>query len=146
MIHLLIVTHGEFGAYLVEAAEEIVGPQEEGVQVVSISARQSIEEVKARVAAAVQGLSGGDGLVVFTDMPGGTPTNAVLPAVSGLGGRVRVLSGFNLYMLVSAFNHRRGLTLEELAARLLEDGRKSIVDVGQAFQSRGQRRRAPSTP
>lgn len=128
MVNLVIVTHGEFGAYIVEAAESIVGRQGDGVAVVSISARVGAEELRRRVEAAIQELRGRDGLIVATDIPGGTPSNAALPAAKDLD-NVAVISGLNLYMLISAFTHRRSMGFSELARKMVADGQRSIRDI-----------------
>lgn len=135
MINFIIVTHGEFGAYLVEAAESIVGRQGEGVAIISISARLSVDEVRRRVEAAVRDLAGPDGLIIATDIPGGTPSNVVLPAVKDLE-KVAVLSGLNLYMIVTAFSYRRALAFEELSRKMLADAQRSIKDVKAALLSK----------
>ncbi|MBI3548811.1 MAG: PTS sugar transporter subunit IIA [Elusimicrobia bacterium] len=140
MVNFLIVTHGEFGAYLVEAAEEIVGPQREGVRTVPISSRLSMDQVKIKLEEAVKQLSGKDGLIVATDIPGGTPSNAVLPLVKDAPG-VAVVSGLNLYMLISGFGRRKELPVDLLAARMIEDGRKTIQDMKALLASRPARTR-----
>lgn len=126
MVSLLVITHGDFGAYLVEAAESIVGPQK-NVRCVGVSPRLPVDEVRRRVLEAVTELGGGE-LVVAVDMPGGTPCNVVLPVVKDLPG-AHVVSGVNLYMLVSAFNNREGAAPEELAERMIECGRRAVADV-----------------
>ena len=126
MVSLLVITHGDFGAYLVEAAESIVGPQK-NIRCVGVSPRLPVDEVPRRVMDAVSELGGGE-LVVAVDMPGGTPCNVVLPVVKDLPG-AHVVSGVNLYMLVSAFNNREGAALAELAERMIECGRRAVADV-----------------
>ena len=138
MVNFLIVTHGEFGAYLVEAAETIVGRQAQGVRVVGISARLSVPEIRERIEKAVKELSCADGLILFTDMPGGTPSNLSFPAVKDAA-RVEMVSGVNLYMLVSAFNHRDDMPLEKLVEKTLSDGQKSIRDIRAMFVSGAKR-------
>ena len=133
MVNLLVITHGEFGAYLVEAAEGIVGPQE-GVRCVGISSRLTVEEVRARVREAVAALGPGE-IVVAVDMPGGTPCNVVLPVVKDLA-KAHVVSGVNLYMLVSAFNARRDCDGAGLAERMIDCGRKAIGDVKSRLAAR----------
>ena len=135
MVNFVIVTHGEFGAYLVEAAESIVGRQGEGVAVVSISSRLSVEEVRRRVEAAVRDLRGAGGLIVATDIPGGTPSNTALPAAKDLPD-VAVISGLNLYMLITAFTHRKDLGVSALRDKILADGQRSIKDVKAALLSK----------
>ncbi|MDE2291206.1 MAG: hypothetical protein KGL53_03915 [Elusimicrobia bacterium] len=133
MVNIIVITHGEFGAYLVEAAESIVGPQK-GVRCVSVSARLPVSEVSRRVHEAVQELGPGE-LVVAVDMPGGTPCNVALPAVKELPAAA-VVSGVNLYMLVSAFNAREGLDAAALAQRMIDCGRRAVADVKQMLAAK----------
>jgi len=135
VINFLIVTHGEFGAYLTEAAESIVGPQEEGVRVISISPRVAVGELRERIRRAIAELSGADGLILFTDMPGGTPSNLAFPLVQHAP-RVEMVTGVNLYMLVSAFGHREDTALPDLVEKILADGQKSVCDVRRRFLAR----------
>ena len=137
MVNFLIVTHGEFGAYLVEAAETIVGRQE-GMRVVGISARLSVPEIRERIQRSVKELVGGDGLILFTDMPGGTPSNLSFPIIKDAA-KVSMISGVNLYMLVSAFSHRYDLPFDRLVEKILNDGQKSIRDIRQMFLSSAKR-------
>lgn len=135
MINIIVVTHGEFGAYMVEAAESIAGRQEAGVRTISISPRVGAGEARERVKKAVKDLAGGDGLIVFTDMPGGTPNNLAFPATKDLT-KVEVISGVNLYMLISAFINRGAYGLEELIRKVIADGQKSICSVREMFLAR----------
>lgn len=129
MVNFVIVTHGEFGAYLVEAAENIVGRQAEGVVVVSVSARLSVEEVRRRIETALADLREGDGgVIVATDIPGGTPSNVALTVAKDMAG-VSVISGLNLYMVVTAFSHRKTMTAAEMTDKMLADGARSIKDI-----------------
>ena len=137
MINFLVVTHGDFGAYLTEAAESIVGRQEQGVRVVSISPRVCVADLSQRIRKAIAELGGADGLILFTDMPGGTPSNLAFPLVKDAP-NVEMLTGVNLYMLVSAFNHRSDYTLQALVEKVLADGQKSVCDVRRRFLARAR--------
>ena len=132
MINFIVVTHGEFGAYLVEAAEGIVGPQPQGVRVIATSSRLSVPEIRGKISSALRELSNSDGVIVFTDMPGGTPNNLSFPMVKDAH-CVEMISGVNLYMLISAFSHRDHLTLSRLVEKIVSDGQRSIKDVRQMF-------------
>jgi PTS system mannose-specific IIA component len=134
MINFIIVTHGEFGAYLVEAAEGIVGRQTHGVRVVATSSRQSVGEIKRRIESALAELANPDGVILFTDMPGGTPNNLSFPLVRNER-RVEMISGVNLYMLISAFGQREQMPLEKLVEKIVADGQKSIRDIRAMFLS-----------
>ena len=137
MVNILIVTHGEFGAYAVEAAETIVGVQT-GVRSIPITPRMTVEDAKARLAAALDELAGPDGIVMLTDIPGGTRSNLSLPLSRERAGVV-VLSGLNLYMLVTAFSNRT-LPLEELSQKLLKNAASSILDLSQLLRARAKTR------
>jgi len=131
MINFVVVTHGEFGAYLVEAAEGIVGRQA-GVRVIATSSRLSVPEIRQKIARALRELANDDGTILFTDMPGGTPNNLSFPLVKDAP-RTEMVSGVNLYMVVTAFSHRNRLTLQRLVEKTVADGQKSIRDVRAMF-------------
>ena len=128
MINIIIVTHGEFGAYLVEAAESIVGVQHEGLKNISISPRMSLERVRSVVASAIEEMRSEDGLVFLLDMPGGTPMNIVLPLAKDIPGSA-VICGVNINMVTSAFAYRKDLGFDALVGKVMEDGRKAICEV-----------------
>jgi PTS system mannose-specific IIA component len=132
LINFIIVTHGEFGGYLVEAAETIVGRQTAGVRVVPTSSRLTVPEIKHRIEKALKDLASPEGVVVFTDMPGGTPNNLSFPLVKDAR-NVELVSGVNLYMLVCAFSNRDRLTLRSLVEKVVADGQRSIRDVREMF-------------
>ncbi|MBI4060075.1 MAG: PTS fructose transporter subunit IIA [Elusimicrobia bacterium] len=134
MINFIVVTHGEFGAYLVEAAEGIIGRQARGVRVVATSSRQPIADIRQRVKRALAELANPDGIILFTDMPGGTPNNLSFPLVRDER-RVEMISGVNLYMLVSAFSQRERMPLDKLVEKIVADGQKSIRDIRAMFQA-----------
>ena len=138
MVNIVVVTHGEFGAYLIEAAESIVGRQAQGVRAVSISSRLSVSEISARIRRVVEEMrKTGDGVLLFTDMPGGTPSNLAFPVIKDMPA-VEMVSGVNLYMLVSAFSHRDRLALAPLVEKIILDGQKSIRDIRQLLLSKAR--------
>ncbi len=137
MVNFIVITHGEFGAYLIEAAEAIVGEQAQGVRSVSISPRHSIEEVRERFRAALEQLDGPDGLIVVSDMPGGTPTNVALPLIKDRA-RAEMVSGLCLYMLVVGFTQRRERGARELAGAMVEAAQRSAQDM-KALLAAGKR-------
>ena len=127
MINFIIITHGEFGAYLVEAAEGIVGAQAEGVGAVPVRSRQSLQEIRGQLESHIHELQSPQGLIIFTDIVGGTANNIALPLVVNLS-KTTVISGVNLYMLISAFSHRQSFSFDDLTQKVLEDSKKSIQD------------------
>ena len=128
MINIIVITHGEFGAYLIEAAEGIVGVQHEGLKNVPISQRMSLEKVRSVIEAAIAEMRSDDGLVFLIDMPGGTPMNVVLPLAKDIP-ESAVICGVNINMLTSAFAYRKNLDFNGLVRKVLEDGRKAICEV-----------------
>lgn len=128
MINLIVITHGEFGAYLIEAAEGIVGVQNAGLKNVSISPRMTLERVKECVGKAIEDMRTDDGLIFLLDMPGGTPMNVALPLAKDIA-RSAVICGVNINMMTSAFAYRGSLDLDRLTAKIIEDGRKAVCEV-----------------
>jgi len=128
MINIIVITHGEFGAYLIEAAEGIVGVQHEGLKNISISPRMSLEKVQSITAAAAAEMRSEDGLIFMIDMPGGTPMNVALPLAKDIA-KSAVICGVNINMLTSAFAYRADLDFDGLVKKILEDGRKAICEV-----------------
>jgi len=132
MVNVVLVTHGEFGAYLLEAAEMILGAQKEGVSVVGISPRTSAEKAHAMVLAAVSAQPAQDGVVFLTDMLGGTPTMISMPVAKNLP-KSAVMSGVNLSMLLCALNYRSKMNFEQLTEKILAEGKKSVCDIKALF-------------
>ncbi|MBI2070209.1 MAG: hypothetical protein HYT79_06360 [Elusimicrobia bacterium] len=139
MVSIVIVTHGEFGAYLLEAAEEIVGrPAEQCVVVAAISRRLSLPEVRQKIEAAITEAvksSGSEGVLALCDMLGGTPCNETL-LLARKYPKIEVLAGVNLYMIISALMNSRRLGLESLLSKVLEDSRRSVANAREIFLSK----------
>ena len=128
MINIIVMTHGEFGAYLIEAAEHIVGEQKKGVKNISVSSRLSLEEMCSSVHYSIKEMKSGDGFIFLIDMPGGTPMNIVLPIVKDMP-KTAVICGLNINMLTSAFSYRKILGFDKFVEKIMDDGKKSICDV-----------------
>lgn len=123
MIGLVIVTHGRLAEEFVAAMEHVVGPQEQ-VQVVAIGPDDDMERRRDEILEAVEAVDSGEGVIVLTDMFGGTPSNL---AISLLGrGRLEVIAGTNLPMLIKLASARKDLPLEEAVAAAQEAGRRYI--------------------
>lgn len=129
MIGLVVVAHGALATEFVSVAELILGAQENLVSV-PIAPDEAIESMKERIGKAIQTVQTGDGVVVLTDMFGGTPTNLALTFLDE--GKVEVLSGLNLPVLVKLASGRsvdegdEPKTIGELARVASEHGRKNI--------------------
>ena len=125
MIGIVVVTHSQLGEALIEAAEFIVGSRPEGVVSVSIDLNQNVDKLREKVVAGIKKAGREEGILILTDMFGGTPSNISYSFLEE--GRVEVLSGVNLPILVHAMNSRVKMGLNELAASLETFGRKSIT-------------------
>ncbi|MFM8990835.1 MAG: PTS sugar transporter subunit IIA, partial [Alphaproteobacteria bacterium] len=123
MIGLVLVTHGRLAAEFVSALEHVVGPQR-NVRAICIGAEDDMEMRRAEILAAVAAADEGDGVAVLTDMFGGTPSNL---AMSILGkGRVEVVAGMNLPMLIKLASVRSTMALDAAVVEAREAGRKYI--------------------
>jgi PTS system mannose-specific IIA component len=123
MVGVVVVAHGRLAEEYLAVNEMIVGrlPQ---LSAVAMSPQDSGEAVRERLVAAIREVDGGDGVLVLTDMFGGTPCNLSLSLFDGK--RVEVVSGVNLPMLIALSTHREGKGLGELAAFLKGYGQKNI--------------------
>ena len=120
MIGMVLVTHGRLAAEFVSALEHVVGPQR-NVRAICIGPEDDMEMRRAEILAAVAAADEGDGVAVLTDMFGGTPSNL---AMSILGkGRVEVVAGMNLPMLIKLASVRSTMALDAavVEAREAED-------------------------
>lgn len=129
---ILLVTHGEFGQALLAAAEIIVG-QQAGVQAVSVLASHGVEEIIVELKASLGRLDVGKGVLILTDLFGGTPTTLSLSLLKG--GNIEVVSGVNLPMLLKSLQGRE-LPLAELAQQAKEAGQKGIVVPGEMLRKK----------
>jgi PTS system mannose-specific IIA component len=132
MVGLVVVCHEDMGAELVKAAEMIVG-KIEGVEAVAVKQDSAPEILRDRIQNAIKKVDRKKGVMLFTDMFGGTPSNISL---AFLGDAVEVVSGVNLSMLIKFANHRDEKTLVELAKLVQEAGQKSIVIASQMLKGK----------
>jgi PTS system mannose-specific IIA component len=123
MIGLVVVTHGRLAEEFIAAAEHVVGPQE-ALQAICIGPEDDMEVRRSEIIAAATACDTGDGVVILTDMFGGTPSNL---AISVMGaGRIDVIAGVNLPMLIKLAEVRSRLPLTEAVIAAQEAGRKYI--------------------
>ncbi|MBN1593459.1 MAG: PTS mannose transporter subunit IIC [Candidatus Coatesbacteria bacterium] len=134
MIGVLIVSHGLLAAELLKTAEKIVGPQEQ-VKVLSTSGRKQRHQLRDEVKTLIDSLDTGEGVLVMTDCPGGTPANISLDAARGER-NVRVLCGINLPMLLTLVERLQGKTIDEIAASALSAGKATVCDLTDMMKAR----------
>lgn len=133
MIGILIAAHQDLGPALCRAAEGIVGPMEQ-VESITLQYAEAPAEARKRVEQALKRLNQGSGVLILTDMFGGTPTNMSLPFLEP--DRVEVLAGVNLPMVLKAQSARADMPLGELARFLREYGARNITLASELWNAR----------
>ncbi|MGK2943943.1 MAG: PTS sugar transporter subunit IIA [Desulfuromonadales bacterium] len=132
MIGVVVATHGNLGAELLESTQMIIGPVR-NARSVSINQDNSMEDIRDAIAAAVAEVgTDGNGVIIVTDMFGGTPANVSMTFLEPQA--VDVLTGVNLPMLLKFFNSQESLGLDELAGILKSYGQQSIILASEYLQ------------
>ena len=124
MIGIVIVTHGQLGEALIEAAEFILSNRPDGIESVSIDLSQNVDKLREKIATSIKKVKQKDGVIILTDMFGGTPSNLSYSFLEE--GQIEVISGVNLPILIQAANMREKMELAKLATNLEAFGKKSI--------------------
>lgn len=124
MIGIVVVTHGRLADELVAATEHVVGPLE-ACAAISIGPDDNMEKRRDDIRAAVEAADQGDGVVILTDMFGGTPSNLSISLLEK--DRVEVIAGANLPMLIKLAEARTRLSVPELAASACDAGKRYIA-------------------
>lgn len=125
MTGIILVCHGDLGRQLVKVAESIVG-ENSSVRVISISQeRAAMEAARKEIEQAIRAADSGGGVLILTDMFGGTPSNFALSFLAD--GKVEVVTGVNLPMLIKALSHRERRSVRDLAGLVRDAGVSSII-------------------
>ena len=124
MIGIVIVTHSQLGDALIGAAEFIIGSRPGSIESVSIDLSENAEKLREKINRGIKKVMGQEGVIILTDMFGGTPSNLSYSFLEE--GHIEVLSGVNLPILIQAVNMRKKMELDQLAANLEAFGKKSI--------------------
>ncbi len=123
MIGVLITTHGNLGQEFIKAVELIKGDLK-GVLHLSMDQTKGVEELKKEIATALKKLDQGQGVLILTDLFGGTPSNISLSFLKE--GKVEVVTGVNLPMLLRLSEAREGFSLRDFAVSIRDYGMKNI--------------------
>ena len=123
MIGLVLVTHGRLAEEFVVAMEHVVGKQELVVPI-SIGPEDDMEERRSDIARAIEAVDTGRGVIVLTDLFGGTPSNLAISLMET--GRVEVIAGINLPMLIRLGGARKTMKVAEAVGAARDAGRKYI--------------------
>ena len=123
MIGIILVTHGCLAAEFRAALEHVVGPQNQ-IESIAIGPEDDIEQRRQDIVAAVAKVDSGAGVVVLTDMFGGTPSNLAISIMNGAN--IEVIAGINLPMLIKLASVRDTASLEQAVIQAQDAGRKYI--------------------
>ena len=123
MIGLVLVTHGNLAREFISAMEHVVGPQE-NVTSVCIGPDDDMEQRRREIIDSVAKVDKGKGVAILTDMFGGTPSNLAISVLDQ--GKVEVIAGINLPMLIKLASLRGSASLTDAVAQAQEAGRKYI--------------------
>ena len=133
MVGLLLVSHGRIAESFLEVSLEIVGPVK-GVQVVSLAEPIDEEKVMEDIQKARREIDKGDGILILTDMFGGTPANLCFSLLEDP--MVEVLTGMNLPMILQILSSRKDASLAELAGIAMRCGRENIYLAREILEQR----------
>lgn len=135
----VIVSHGQLANELLAAAENVIGDIGH-VTAVSIGWHDDVDMATSEVERAIKSVSTGAGVLVMTDMFGGTPTN--IAAMFMAPGEVELVTGVNLPMVVKLASNNKEISLEELAREVEEQGKKSIYRTGALLEPQSAKKDA----
>lgn len=134
LIGVLIVSHGKFSTELLRSAELIIGKQE-NVSTLNLNEGDDIQELNKKVQEQIQRLDKGKGVLVLTDLFGGSPSNVTMANMQSII-NVSSLTGVNLPMVIEAFSLRHNHSLQELAKSCYKAGVEGVKEVNKLINQR----------
>ncbi|MDP4757741.1 MAG: PTS sugar transporter subunit IIA [Sphingorhabdus sp.] len=132
MIGLILVTHGKLASEFLVALEHVVGPQN-NVATICIGPHDDMEARRNEIAAAIKTVDTGKGVIILSDLFGGTPSNLAISLLDS--GCVEVIAGVNLPMLIRLDSARKNLDVKEAVAAAREAGRKYISVASEVLEA-----------
>ena len=123
MIGLVVVTHGRLAVELISALEHVVGPQS-AVRTICIGPDDDMEKRRKEILSSVEKVDSGKGVILLTDMFGGTPSNLAISIMDQTN--VEVIAGVNMPMLIKLASNRKAGSLKKVALEAQDAGRKYI--------------------
>jgi PTS system mannose-specific IIA component len=123
MVGIIVVAHGGLAQAFVDTSEMIVGPMD-GFKACSFAQDSDVDSLRKMLKNSIKEVNKGEGVIILTDMFGGTPSNISLSFLEN--GKVEVITGVNLPMVITALTKRKGKDIGELACLLKDGGSKNI--------------------
>lgn len=124
MVGILIISHGRLAEALISSVQSLAGNLQR-IKGVSIWPKDREKEIKDRIEKNIAEVDEGDGVVILTDVMGGTPTNLSLSFLEDE--KVEVVTGVNIPMLLTLSSYRKGRSLREIGKLVKKSGRRSIM-------------------
>jgi len=133
MINILLVTHGDYGKELLNSSEIIIGKIEDA-ECISFYLGENYEHLSKEVEESIERLTrNGDELIIFTDMYGGSPFNAVSKAMKKRD--FYHITGINFPLFIDIAVNRNTYTMDEIAEKIIKNGKKSIVFINEKYST-----------
>jgi mannose PTS system EIIA component len=139
MIGVVIVTHCHLAEELICAAQLVVGEELKQFQAVSVEPKDGSEAVREKILTAIRKVDSGRGVLILTDMYGGTPSNISLSFLEDK--KIEVITGVNLPMLLKLATYQEKFDLEQLAAFITDYGQKNINLASEVLKKRVDRKK-----
>ncbi len=124
MIGIVLVTHGDLGRSLTDTAGLILGDKPENLISLTIDIKEDPDNLRKKIKRSIAKVASGNGVIILTDMFGGTPSNLSYSFLEE--GKVEVISGVNLPILLKAVTSRNKMDIGELTSSLIDHGKRSI--------------------
>jgi mannose PTS system EIIA component len=139
MIGVVVVTHCHLSEELIAAARLVVGEDLKQFEAVSIAPTEGSEGIRKKIVAAIRRVDGGQGVLILTDMYGGTPSNISLSFLEEK--KIEVITGVNLPMLLKLATYETDMDLETLAAFITDYGQRNINLASEVLKKRVERKK-----
>jgi mannose PTS system EIIA component len=139
MIGVVIVTHCHLAEELICAAQLVVGEELKQFQAVSVEPKNGSEAIREKILTAIRKVDSGRGVLILTDMYGGTPSNISLSFLEDK--KIEVITGVNLPMLLKLATYQENFDLEQLAAFITDYGQKNINLASEVLKKRVDRKK-----
>jgi PTS system mannose-specific IIA component len=134
MVGVVVVTHCHLAEEMISAAQLVVGEELKQFQAVSIDPKEGSEEIREKIITAIRKVDIGQGVLILTDMYGGTPSNISLSFLEEK--RIEVITGVNLPMLLKLATYQNNMDLESLAAFITDYGQRNINLASEVLKKR----------
>lgn len=134
MVGVIVVTHCHLAEELIAAAQLVVGGDLKQFQPVSIDPKEGSEEIRTKIISAIRKVDEGQGVLILTDMYGGTPSNISLSFLEEK--KIEVITGVNLPMLLKLATYKDDMDLESLAAFITDYGQRNINLASEVLKKR----------